>query len=206
MQLGDLFASPEELRVCAPQWSVPVVELASSTPAELLASGEPFWQAMAVARAEREEVGVFRDVFRETLELLESLAATDRSEWEPLLWIVLGSGLLRRARRERAGLIEAVCCSRLDAMRQQEILTMIENAEQTWEEELLSIGEARGEARGRAAGALEAYREMLRTQLRQRFGELPAEVLARIEQADLPALRAAFDRLGTLASLADLQL
>jgi hypothetical protein len=149
---------------------------------------------------------VFRDVFREALERLAPLAATDRVEWERLLQLLLGWGLLRRGRGEHAGLIEAVRRSRLDALLQQEIVTMIENVEQTWEEELLGIGQARGEARGRAEGALDAYREMLQTQLRQRFGELPAEGLARIEQADLPALRAAFDRLATLPTLADLEI
>jgi hypothetical protein len=79
---------------------------------------------------------------------------------------------------------------------------MIENIEQTWEQELLSIGEARG----RTEGALQVLREVVRRQLRQRFGELPAEVLARIEQAELPALQAAVDRVHSLAALADLQL
>ena len=55
--------TPEELRVYAPQSPVQIVELASSTPAELLASGEPFWQTLAVARAEREEPAAFREVF-----------------------------------------------------------------------------------------------------------------------------------------------
>jgi hypothetical protein len=53
---------------------------------------------------------------------------------------------------------------------------------------------------------LQAYREVLRTQLRQRFGELPAEVLTRIDQAELPALQEAAQRLGALTALADLQL
>src|SRR5262249_40003178 len=80
--LADLFAGPDELRVYAPQWPTPLSELVGSTPAELLASGEPFWQALAVARAEREETGVFRDVFLEALERLAPLAATNRVEWE----------------------------------------------------------------------------------------------------------------------------
>jgi hypothetical protein len=213
-RLADLFEGPEELRVYAPQWPVQFSELVANTPAELLASGEPFWQALAVARAERAEPAEFRAVFLEALERLAPLAAANRVEWERLLQLLLGWGLLRRGRQEHAGLIEAVRRSRLDALLQQEIVTMIENVEQTWEQELLSIGqargealgEARGEARGRAEGELRAYREVLRKQLHQRFGELPADVLTRIDQAESPALQAALERITTLPTLADLQL
>jgi hypothetical protein len=200
-QVGDLFDGPEELRVYAPRWPVAVVELASNTSAELLASGEPFWQALAVARAERAEAGEFRAVFLEALERLAPLAQANRGDWESLV-VVLSWGFLRRGRGERAGLIEAVRCSHLDALLQQEVVNMLENLEQTWEQELLSTGEARG----RAEGALQTLRDVVRTLLRQRFGELPPEVLTRIEQADLTALQAAVERIGTLPTLADLQL
>jgi hypothetical protein len=199
--LAELFEGPEELRVYAPQWPVQLFELIGTTAAELLASGEPFWQALAVARAQGEEASVFRDVFREALERLASLAATNRVEWERLLQLLLGWGLLRRGHREHPGLIETVRQSRLDTLLQQEVVTMIENVEQTWEQELLMTGEARG----RAEGALQMLREVLRRLLRQRFGELPAEVLTRMEQAERPALEAAVDRVHSMASLADLQ-
>ena len=57
-----------------------------------------------------------------------------------------------------------------------------------------------------ATGAVQTMRALLRRWLQQRFGELSAEVLTRIDQADLPALEAAVDRVHSLASLADLQL
>jgi hypothetical protein len=204
--LAELFSGADELPVYAPQWPMPLSELVASTPAGLLASGEPFWQALAVARAERAEAAEFRAVFLKALERLAPLAATNRVEWERLSQLLLGWGILRGGRQEHVGLIEAVRRSPLDTLLQQEIVTMIENVEQTWEQELLSIGEARGEDRGRTEGALQAYREMVSLRLRPRFGELPAEVHARIEPADLPTLKAAFDRIDTVAALADLQL
>ena len=75
---------------------------------------------------------------------------------------------------------------------------MIQNLDQPWEQELLSTGEARGRT--------QVYREVLRTSLRKRFGELSADVLAQIAQAELPALQAAYERIDTLTALADLQL
>jgi hypothetical protein len=224
--LADLFDGPDELRVYAPQWPMQLAELVARTPAELLASGQPFWQALAVARAERAEAGEFRAVFLEALERLAPLAQANRVGWERLLQVLLGWGLLRRGRREHAGLIEAVQQSRLDALLQQEVIHMIENVEMTWEQELLSTGEARGraegeargraegeargraegEARGRAEGALQTLRDVVRRLLRQHFGELPPEVLARIEQAERPALEAAVERINSMGTLADLQL
>jgi hypothetical protein len=206
--LADLFAGPDELKAYAPQWSTQLSELVASAPADLLASGEAFWQALAVVRAEQEDAAAFRAVFVEALERLAGLAEGNRVEWERLLQMLLGWGLLRRDRREHAGLIEAVRQSRLSALRQQEIEQMIQNLGQTWEQEILALGRAQGRAQGlaegRAEGELRAYRQMLETQLRQRFGDLPAEVVQRLAQADLPALQRALGAVPTLAALQDL--
>ncbi len=204
--LADLFAGPAELKACAPHWATPLSELVAASPAELLGSGEAFWQALAVVRAEREETVTFRGVFVAALERLAPLAETDRVEWERLLRMLLGWGLLRRDRREHASLIAAVRQSRLSVLLQEEVTQMIENLAQTWEQELLALGEARGRAEGRAEGEVLAYRRLLELQLRQRFGELPANLVQRLAQADLPALERAFAALPTLAALENLPL
>ncbi len=63
--------------------------------------------------------------------------------------------------------IAAVRQSRLSVLLQEEVTQMIENLAQTWEQELLALGEARG----RAEGEVLAYRRLLELQLCQRFGE-----------------------------------
>ena len=75
---------------------------------------------------------------------------------------------------------------------------MSEKVGQTWEDELLALGEARGRLLG--------YRKALEMWLRQRFGELPPEVVRRLAQADLPALQRAVDAFPTLAAPEDLPL
>ena len=62
-------------------------------------------------------------------------------------------------------------------------------------------GEARGEARGKAQGKAEGKREILLLQLRQRFGRLPAAVVARIDKAESAALDAWSSRVLTATSL-----
>ena len=54
---------------------------------------------------------------------------------------------------------------------------MSETIEQTWEQELLAMGEARGKVEGR----LIACKENLRALLEERFGPLPLELGERIE-------------------------
>jgi flagellar biosynthesis/type III secretory pathway protein FliH len=140
---------------------MPLSELVAASPAELLGPGEAFWQALAVVRAEREEADAFRSVFIEALERLAGLAETDRLEWEWLLRMLLGWGLLRRDRREHASLIAAVRQSRLSALLQEEITQMIQNLEQTWEQELLALGATRGRTEGLAEGRAEGLAEGL---------------------------------------------
>jgi hypothetical protein len=123
---------------------------------------------------------------------------------------LLGWGLLRRNRQEHARLIETVGRSRRSALRQEEVEPMSEKRGQTWEEELLALGEARARAREKALrfaeGQLLAYRKVLEMWLRQRFGELPADVVQRVGQADLPALQRAADVALTVTALEDLPL
>jgi flagellar biosynthesis/type III secretory pathway protein FliH len=58
-------------------------------------------------------------------------------------------------------------------------------------------------AEGFKEGTKKGYREVLRKLLQQRFGELPADVMARLEEADADTLDALADRVLTAASLAD---
>ncbi len=60
-----------------------------------------------------------------------------------------------------------------------------------------------GEARGKAQGRAEGKREALLLQLRQRFGRLPAAVVARVSKADPVELDAWFSRILTASTLGD---
>jgi hypothetical protein len=58
-------------------------------------------------------------------------------------------------------------------------------------------------AEGTKKGIAQGYRALLRKQLQQRFGALPTDVAARLEEADADTLDAWGSRVLTAASLAD---
>jgi len=61
-----------------------------------------------------------------------------------------------------------------------------------------------GEARGKAQGRAEGKREALLLQLRQRFGRLPAAVVARVGKAEPAELDTWFSRVLTASSLGEM--
>jgi hypothetical protein len=199
--LAELFAGPDELRALAPLWPSRLFDLPEHPAAELL-QGEPWWQAMAVVRAERDEPGTFTQVLGEALRRLEGLAQQDRVDWQQMVGLVLHWALFRRPHREHAAILTAVRGSLANADLLREVERMAEQMEQTWEQELL----AKGEARGKVQGKLELYRELLRKRLEQRFAPLPEAILERINAADLPTLEAAFDRVDGVHSVDELTL
>ena len=80
---------------------------------------------------------------------------------------------------------------------------MSEAIAETWEQELLARGVALGEARGQ----LHEARATLRVLLEDRFGALPAPLVAQIEAVEeLERLRGAIRQSSKLAALSDLRL
>jgi hypothetical protein len=198
-RLADLFDVPEELHAWLPEWQMPLWDLPGHTAEELLGSNEPWWQALAVARAEREPPAEFQRVLQEALRRLEPVGLSEEVYWHQLLRLVLYWALYRRPRGEHAALIDAARTSQSQVQLQEEVRTVVnETLGKTWEQELVEKGEARG--------VLLGCRRMLRRQLEQRFGTLPQAVLDRIAAADLEALDKAGECVSSIASLDELPL
>lgn len=198
-RLAELVGGPRELRTYVPRWRTLFFDLAERTAEEALAAAGAWLAALAVARAEREEAGVFRTVFERVLKRLEGLHRDERVRWHDLLYFVLSWALRRRPGAEQVELLETARDSQEDVRLREEVERLSKMIGQTWEEELL--------ARGREHGELHARREDLRALLEQRFGTLPAAVAARIEAADDPeGLRAALLQVSQISSPDELKL
>ncbi len=228
-RLADLFEAPDEFKAWLPEWRMPLWDLPEHTAEELLRSGEPWWQALAVARAEREPPEEFQRVLREAMRQIEPLGTTRPVYWNQLLRMVLYWSLYRRPGREHAGLIEAARASQSDVRLKEEVTTMSHTLGQTWEEELCEKFSKRfreeyrakeeelrakeeelrakeAELRAKEAALAEArgenagYRETLRRVLEVRFPSLPEAVTQRIAAAEVDWLKAAVLRALKVAS------
>jgi hypothetical protein len=97
----------------------------------------------------------------------------------------------------------SVVASEQNVLLKEEIQTMGNLVEQTWEEEVLEQGIKVGEERGELRGS----RKSLRLLLEERFGTLPEVWAKRIEAAsDVPRLEAALRQAVKVNSLDELKL
>jgi hypothetical protein len=192
--LEQLFEGAEALRAWLPQWPMRLFDLAEHDPADLLGGSESFWNALAVARAEREEPERFLEVLRQAVERLEPLGQHQPVRWHELLQLVLYWALFRRSGGERGRILETVRTSHREVTLQHEVDTMAKQAWPSYEQELIAQGEAR------------AYRKILERQLREKFGPLPEELVHRIATAEPGQLESALASVFRLNSLDELNL
>jgi hypothetical protein len=130
---------------------------------------------------------------------LEELREPETVRWHTLVGFVLSWAVRRRPGRERPQLWEAARASQAEAAHREEMRTLSETIEQTWEQELLAEGETRGRLR--------EARENLRWLLERRFGALPEALAKRIEQSeDLARLQGCIRLALDIASPEDLDL
>jgi hypothetical protein len=117
---------------------------------------------------------------------------------------LLGWGQYRRRDpAEIAQLHEIAAASHQSVALREEIRTMSQTVHQTW----VDWAKAHYTAEGEARGAIRAYRENLRIVLEERFGELPQDLLRRLEtNENLAALQDAVRRAVHIHSLDELQL
>jgi hypothetical protein len=205
--MADLIGASEALRGFAPEWQPLFWDLAERTTEELLQAAGEWLVALAVVRGERVEEEAFRELLAAVLRRLEALSETERVRWHELLWFVLSWALRRRPGREREALMQTARESQTQVAHREEVARMSEAIAETWEQELVARGEARGVALGETRGQLQEARATLLMLLEDRFGELPAALVAQIEAVEeLERLRGAIRQSPQLAALSDLRL
>ena len=170
-------------------------------------------------RAERDERQSFHRVFADVLEQLDDLASREEVRWHDLMAFVLSWALRRRPKEENRELARVAKESLEHRLNEKEVTIMSQVLGQSYESWLLEKGEAqgivkgiergieKGKAEGKAEGELSARRDDLRELLMERFGELPAEVLRKIDSAvDATLLKAAIRKAVHVKSLDELDL
>jgi hypothetical protein len=171
-RLSELIATPPLFQAFAPDWRVHFYDLAEHSPQELLSAPASLLEALAVARADREELAEFQAVLAETALRVTVTAGAERVRWSELMRFVLSWAARRRPRQEQAelrALIEALVKKH---SLPQEVIPMSQQVFQTNEEYLLT------------QGGLRTCRQILRAMLEARFQQLASELVHRIETTD----------------------
>jgi hypothetical protein len=212
-ELADLIEGPEELRPFAPKWPLLFWDLADHTADSLLEGAGDWLRSLALVRAEQDETEQFLAVFERFLKKLDTLADADRMRWHDLVHFGLSWALRRRPAEENQSIKDIALASYEDRFSQAEVEEMIK-AFKSFEDSLFEEGKAEGIAEGKAEGraegmvlgAVESLRVALRDVMTDRFGELPPEVLEKIDAIDdVDRLRAAIRQVLRLASLEGLE-
>ncbi|MBL8793025.1 MAG: Rpn family recombination-promoting nuclease/putative transposase [Planctomycetia bacterium] len=203
--LSALIAAPPFFEEFAPQWPPVFFDLAERLPDHLLDAPGPWLQALAIVRAEKEESPTFLRVFQEVLRRLEPLQDGDPVRWRDIMWFVLSWAVRRRPTPDRQALIPLVEAIPLEQRHRQEIVTMSQTTQKTWEEECAER-EADIQSKSEARGQLLAHQAILRSLLEQRFQTVPAAIEQRIAMvADLQRLQAAIRQVWQVEKPEDLQ-
>ena len=208
--LPHLFETPASLQKYVPKWEMHYLDLVSLDPEELVEREEPWWQALAVLRAERTELPTFLSVLRRALSRLESLGQKARVRWDQLLKLTLHWALFRRPRREHPEVIDTVRASHQQVQLREEAEKMSQQTWKNYEQELIEqhqqIGLEKGLEKGLEEGELKARREDLKEILEQRFSTIPQALREKIDQASSEQLADAIKAVLRIDSPEDLPL
>ncbi len=214
--MADLLTEPKVFHTFAPKWEPIFWSLAEYTPEQLLNSGAPWLEMMAVLRVERAETAVFQGILIEAMKRLASLQGREEVRWSDCLRVILTYASWRRPPQEAKALEDIALA--VHPTRKQEVGQMFQTiAEQLIERgrnegraEAQTIAEQlieRGRNEGRAEGELQTHRENLRRLLLRRFQQLPEDILQRIAScADVERLKLALDRVLVWNSVDDFDL
>jgi hypothetical protein len=185
--LRGLYEGPAEFVPFVPEWQPLIWELSGQEAEALAGTGEGWLQLLAVMRAEDRPAEEFRPVFAQAMQQLAALSGRDLVYWQELLHMVWSYVTWRRPTAERPGLQAEVETAHPE--RREAVSAMSRTIAEEYIEE----------------GRLEALRATLLRQARQRFGELPAEWVQRVNALTaLDRLQEALDRILTAGQFEDL--
>lgn len=179
---SDLIAGPESIRALAPHWPPLVLDINKRTPQELLNETGLWMQSLAVVRAENEDRETFARIFREVIEALDSLAATDRIRWHDLMRFVISWAFRRRPVDEANELKGIVATTQQKQSIKNEVDEMVESTFKTWEDILED-------------GQILAKKEAVKRVVKKRLPNAPETVIEQVDAIDdMARLDDLFDR------------
>ena len=174
--LGELFCGPDLFKAFAPTWPVCFWDLAEHSPQALIASTQQWLRTLAVVRSADADSASFLSVLQAVMRDLSQLGDDDHVRWHDLLNFVLTLSMKLRSDEEHDKVFHVVSDSQRDAHKHREVQEM----GMTIEESLIE----KGRVQGIEKGTLNTRRIDLLEMLEEKFGELPHELVRRVESTN----------------------
>jgi predicted transposase/invertase (TIGR01784 family) len=202
LSVAALMDLPSSLREFTPRFHALYLPLKQIPPQSLTAKEHPFGWVLKVMRAEDAPPADMESALQETATWLEGLSRKDRVAWAEalhFLWLLIHH---RRPAEEHERLEQVLLNSIRARRRREEVSEMFKTMIDVWREE----GEARGEARGRVEGMIKAKQEDVLRLLTLKFGDVPAEIVQRVQAIrDVEKLDGLLEQVWRASSLKDLR-
>ena len=200
----DLVEAGEAFAAVTPSLTPLFVNL-ESMPAEALeAEGGALGWVLRLVKEQRAGAGEFQGLLDRVLQRLGAMSRRDEERWFELLSYLHALVYHRREGAEVPALERMILsCARTEEQ-SRELSSMGQTYAEYLEQKGIEKGREEGREKGREEGEIRSRRAILMRLLRSRFGEVPAEVAARIEAtSDIAALDRWLDRILDAESIAD---
>jgi hypothetical protein len=205
-QLEGLMERGEQFAAVTPHLEPLYLSLGETPPERLEEAGGYFGRILRLVQQRKTLAEEFGALVAEVVRDLEAMPAGQRLRWLELLSYILALVYHERRPDEQSALRETIEASVETDQHRKELFamgrTIADQLKAEGRKEGRKEGREQGRKQGRQEGEVHGRRQTLLLQLRKRFGALPPEVAARVEQtADVGQLDAWLERFATATRL-----
>jgi hypothetical protein len=202
-RLADLVELKARFARVTPALEPLFLNLGATPAAKLEREGGFFGWVLRLVQQRRARPGEFKQTLHQAVRRLEAMPSGERLRWLELLSYIHALVYHERDLAERPDLQEVI----EDSVQTDEHRREVSAMRRTIADELKEEGRKEGRKEGREEAGVQVRRSILLRHLRDRFGQVPAEIVARIEATDdTEQLDTWIDRSLTAKSLAKMGL
>ncbi|MBI1929850.1 Rpn family recombination-promoting nuclease/putative transposase, partial [Candidatus Poribacteria bacterium] len=199
LAISALMDLPRELEPFVPHYEALFLNLKETAPDELTRSEHPFGWVLRVLQKEEATQEEFVEALLKAIDYLETLPPEERGMWEKLMYYLFLLIYHRRDPSEQGRLLQHVHERVRAHNRTEEVATMRQTMAQALIQE--------GRELGYVEAAIQTKQAVLMMQLRTKFGQLPPNIVERIQHiSEADRLDTLLNRFVTANSLEEIEI